>query len=194
MPQSCTVCRHPELAAINGALVENEPLRKIANRFGTTAATVYRHRQHLPSQLTQARQAQEMANATTMLERIGSLIERLSRIAQKAEEDRAWSSAAAAIREIRACLTLLAQLTGELQERTSSNISISLVSQRIQASLLAATPEELGRFLRELLEKATKDQRKAALAAAPPDTGPDLSMLTVEELDLLERLSKKVYG
>jgi hypothetical protein len=48
--------------------------------------------------------------------------------------------------------------------------------------------------LRELLEKATEDQRKAALAAAPPDTGPDLSMLTVEELDLLERLSKKVYG
>jgi hypothetical protein len=112
MPQSCTICRHPELAALNGALVENEPLRKIANRFGTTAATVYRHRQHLPSQLTQARQAHEMANATTMLERIGSLIERLSRIAQKAEEDRAWSSAAAAIREIRACLTLLAQLTG----------------------------------------------------------------------------------
>jgi hypothetical protein len=97
----------------------------------------------------------------------------------------------AAIREIRGCLTLLAQLTGALQERTSNNISIRVVSQRLQASLLAATPEELGRFLTELLEKATEDQKNAALAAAPPEKFPDYSMLTDEELEFVGSPSKK---
>jgi hypothetical protein len=174
--------------------MENEPFRNVAKRFGTTTTTVFRHRQHLPSHLIQGRQAQEMGNATTLLERIGSLIEGLYRIAHKAEEDRAWSSSVAAIREIRGCLTLLAQLTGALQERTSNNISIRVVSQRLQASLLAATPEELGRFLTELLEKATEDQKNAALAAAPPEKFLDYSMLTDEELELVDRLSKKVHG
>ena len=69
-----------------------------------------------------------MADATTLLERIESLIRRLETIAHnQAEEDRAWSSAAAAIREIRGCLTLLAQLTGELQVRAQSNISLTVV-------------------------------------------------------------------
>jgi hypothetical protein len=168
--------------------------RNVAKRFGTTTTTVFRHRQHLPSHLIQGREAQEMADATTLLERIGSLIEGLCRIAHKAEEDRAWSSTVAAIREIRGCLTLLAQLTGVLQERTSNNVSIRVVSQRLQASLLAAKPEELGRFLTELLEKATEDQKNAAIAATPPKKAPDYSVLTNEELELLHRLTKKVRG
>ena len=136
-----------------------------------------------------------MANATTLLERVESLIQRLETIAQGAEEDRAWSSAAAAIREIRGCLTFLGQLTGELQVQASyNNINLTVVSQRIQASLLAASPEEFGRFWKELLDRATKEQKNAALAAAPSEESPDLSILTDEELDQLERLSKKIHG
>ncbi len=87
---------------------------------------------------------------------------------------------------------LLAQLTGELQVRASTNFNLKVVSQRIQASLLAASPGEFGWFWKELLEKATKDQKDAALAATAPREYQDLSMLTDEELDLLERLAKKV--
>src|SRR4051794_27760204 len=109
MPQSCTICRHPEQSAIDCALVENQPLRNIAERFGTTATTLYRHRQHLPSQLLKAKQAQEIADATSLLERIELLICRLDSLSKQAEEDRAWVSAIAAVREVRNCLTLLAQ-------------------------------------------------------------------------------------
>jgi hypothetical protein len=169
MPRSCSICRFPEHVVIDGALIENEPLRDIAKRFSTTAASLHRHRQHLPALLINGKQAQVMANATTLLERVESLIQRLETIGQRAEEDRAWSSAAAAFREIRGCLTFLGQLTGELQVRASSNINLTVVSQRIQASLLAATPEEFGKFWKELLERATKEQKNAALAAAPPE-------------------------
>jgi hypothetical protein len=103
-----------------------------------------------------------MADSTTLLERVESLIQRLETIAQRAEEDRAWSSAAAAIREIRGCLTFLGQLTGELQVRASTNINLSFVSQRTQASLLAGSPEEFGRFWKELFDRATKEQRSLA--------------------------------
>jgi hypothetical protein len=40
-----------------------------------------------------------------------------------------------------------------LQARVSNSITISIVSQRVQASLLLASPEEFGRFWKELIEK-----------------------------------------
>jgi hypothetical protein len=55
-------------------------------------------------------------------------------------------------------------------------------------------PEELGRFLTELLEKATEDHKKAALIAAPAKKAPDLSVLTNEELELAHRLAIKIHG
>ena len=194
MPQSCTICRHPEHGAINRALIENAPLRDIAKRFQTTPASLHRHRQHLPAQLTNGKQAQVIADATTLLHRVESLIQRLESIARKAEQDRAWSSATAAIREIRGCLTLLGQLTGELQMRPSTtSISLTVVSQRVQMSLLAASPKEFGRFWTELFEKATDEQKQAALEGTPGRKH-DLSKLTDEELELLERLAKKIEG
>lgn len=133
-----------------------------------------------------------MGEATALLGRIESVIQRLESITQKAEEDRAWSSAVAAIREIRGCLTLLAQLTGELQSHGSTNISVSIVSQRVQASVLAASPGEFAQFWKELLEKASEEQKSAALAVTPREDRSDLSVLTDEELEMLERLTRKV--
>jgi hypothetical protein len=61
--------------------------------------------------------------------------------------------------------------------------------------LLLASPEEFGRFWKELIEKASEEQKNAAFAVAPPRNGPDLSVLkglTEEELDVLERVPKKI--
>jgi hypothetical protein len=121
VPQSCSVCRHPQRSAIDTALVENQPLRDIAKRFGTTPASVHRHKQHLPVALTKAKQAQEVARATTLLDQVESLIGRLETITEQAQKDRAWSAAAGAIREMRGCLTLLAQMRGEL----ASDVQVS---------------------------------------------------------------------
>lgn len=108
-----------------------------------------------------------MREATALLGRIESVIQRLESITQKAEEDRAWSSAVAAIWEIRGCLTLLAQLTGDLQSHGSTNISVSIVSQRIQACGLAASPGEFAQFWKELLEKAEKRRTRRNTSRRP---------------------------
>ena len=52
MPQTCTVCRHPQRVAIDQELVRGLPFRHIAERFGTTATGLFRHRAaHIPAAL-----------------------------------------------------------------------------------------------------------------------------------------------
>src|SRR4051812_32973538 len=138
MPQTCTVCRHEERAQIDTALIENEPLRNIAERFGLTPTSLHRHKQHLSTELIMAKQAYEVAQATTLLDHLQSLISRLDRLAHKAEEDRAWPAAIGALREIRGCLTLLAQLTGELEASRHTNVHLSVAFERVQMTLLGA--------------------------------------------------------
>ncbi len=115
MGQPCTICRHPQRAEIDGALIESQSLRNIAKRFGTTSTSLHRHRKHLPAELTKAKQAEEVANADTLLGRVEALISRLEGIATKAETEKQWRAASGAMREIRGCLTLLGQLSGELK-------------------------------------------------------------------------------
>lgn len=60
MARPCTVCRHPERAAIDKALVAGEPFRNLAERFGTSATALHRHKQdHLPALLAKGKQAEE---------------------------------------------------------------------------------------------------------------------------------------
>jgi hypothetical protein len=120
----------------------------------------------------------------------------LNRIVEKAEEERAWSSATSAIREIRCCLTLLAQIRGELQLGTNMNINVAVTLLRVQTTVLSTTPDDFAQFWKEVIEKASKQQIAAAYAALPDravqDNRPDLSALTIEELQTLERLASKV--
>jgi hypothetical protein len=44
MPRSCSVCHHPERAAIDEALRNAESYRSIAQRFGMTKDSLLRHR------------------------------------------------------------------------------------------------------------------------------------------------------
>src|SRR5262249_32613291 len=46
MARACSVCRHPHCGDIDRALVASEPFRRIANRFGTTARSLQRHKRH----------------------------------------------------------------------------------------------------------------------------------------------------
>ena len=196
MPQICTICRHRERSEIDTALIRNESLRNIAEQFGTTVASLHRHRPHIPQALALAKQAEQAVEATSLLDGLKSLTTRLNRIAEKAEEERAWSSATSAIREIRCCLTLLAQIRGELQLGTNMNINVAVTLLRVQTTVLSTTPDDFAQFWKEVLEKASEEQIAAAYAALPDravqENRPDLSALTNEELQTLERLATKV--
>jgi len=91
MPRVCTVCDHPERAAIDLALVGGEAFRDIAGRSGLAKSAIGRHRaDHLPATLADAAEPDKAAAGTDLLREV---------------------------RDARACLELLAEVEGELDRR-----------------------------------------------------------------------------
>ena len=55
MARTCTICTHPERAAIDKALVAGQPYRSIAQHFAASADAVLRHKEsHLRDRVAQA--------------------------------------------------------------------------------------------------------------------------------------------
>ena len=154
MPRSCTVCTHEARAEIERALVAGEAFRNIAERFGTSAAALHRHKaDHLPVKLVKAREAEEVAQADDLLEQVRGLQGRALAILDKAEEAGELRTALSAIREARGNLELLAKLLGELDERPQVNVLISPEWLELRAVIVGALephPAARGAVLRAL--------------------------------------------
>jgi hypothetical protein len=176
--QPCTICRSPRRAEIDRQLVERVPLRRIAEQCGTSVTALHRHSHaHVAQSLTQAKQASEVADADSLLGRVEQLISRSQRIAERAERAKQWSPAVAALREVRCCLELLAELQGELRRsqtnQTNVYLDLSLRSQEELNQKLCSMIIDL--FERDLFAArmvgqallAHCDQREGVLDAVP---------------------------
>jgi hypothetical protein len=112
-------------------------------------------------ELTNAKEAQKVANAGTLLARVEALIARLEGLATKAEDGKQWLAASGALREVGRCLRLLGELRGELGTATTVNIALHL--ERSLSVLLRASPEDLLKCWRTILKQATQPQLNALL-------------------------------
>ncbi len=139
MPRSCTVCTHPERAAIDRALLAGEPLRDIARRTATTKDALSRHKaDHIPSAIAQAQDAVEAAQADDLLQQVRQLKDKAVTLLLQAERAGDFRTALAGIREARACVELLLEVEGEIVRRPVVNITVSAEWQTIRAVILAA--------------------------------------------------------
>jgi hypothetical protein len=139
MPRSCTICGHPDGEAIDQALVEGRPNRRIASHYDVTERAVRNHKaNHLPASLAKAREAEEVAQADELLGQVRDLQERALAILDKAEEAGELRTALGAIREARGNLELLAKLLGELDDRPQVNILISPEWLELRAVIVGA--------------------------------------------------------
>ena len=147
MPRACTICTHADRAAIDLMLVNGTPYRNIAERFGTSVSALTRHKSdHLPSSLARAHEAEEVAQADSLLDQIKHLQQITLRILSAAEKDGKYVAAIMAVKEARGNLELLAKMMGELDERPQLNIMTSPQWVTIQAVILdelATGPAEL---------------------------------------------------
>jgi hypothetical protein len=155
MPRSCTVCGHPEVEAINRALVAGEASRKIAARYGSVSRpAIQRHQEnHLPATLVRAKEAEEVAHADDLLDQVRGLQARTLAILEAAEETSQHRTALAAIREARSNLELLAKLLGELDDRPQVNVLVSPEWLEVRALIVGALephPDARGAVLRAL--------------------------------------------
>ena len=154
MPRSCTVCRHDEAHLINVALVQRDPYRNIAERYGLSVGSLSRHaKDHLPGLLAEAKRAVEVAEAGDLLSRVEALHARTLAILEAAEGTGELRTALSAIREARGNLELVGRVTKELDERPALNLYFSPEWLELRAVIVGALephPEARGSVLRAL--------------------------------------------
>ena len=138
MPRVCTICQHESCADIDAALLAEEPYRSIAKRYGASPSAVLRHREHLPSQLVKAREAEEVTQADTLLEQVRSLQTRALSILDRADDSGDLRTALGAIREARSNLELLGKLAGELQQEGTVNVTLTPEWLGLRAVVISA--------------------------------------------------------
>jgi len=118
MPQVCTVCRHPLLAAINQALVAGTALRNIAAQQGLSSTALFRHRnEHIPAALTQAASNEELRQALDVLQQLKAINGAALTVLRDARAAGEGDLALKAIDRIHRQIELQAKLLGELDDR-----------------------------------------------------------------------------
>lgn len=139
MPRVCTICNHAERSAIDDELVKGTAFRIIAERYGTSLGTLFRHRDHTVSTIAKAKEAADVARGDTLLDKMRGLEEDARRIARKAEETDDFRTAIASVRELTRIVELQGKLAGELDDRPQ--IAVMLASPEwgaLRARLLVA--------------------------------------------------------
>ena len=67
---TCKTCRHPGRDDIDQALVSGEPHRSIAEQYGLSESSVFRHQEnHVPATLIAASESRELAHGSRLLDR-----------------------------------------------------------------------------------------------------------------------------
>ncbi len=106
MPRVCTVCSHERRAAIDRALVEGRPIRRIAAEFGVAESSLHRHRGHIAA----AVEAEAKGRAEALGDQIDDLRGRCLAIFDRTEATDPRVALAAAGR-VTALLELLHRVT-----------------------------------------------------------------------------------
>lgn len=156
MPRPCSICVHDKRNAINAALIAGEPFRLIAERYGTSAAALTRHKaEHLPAKLAKAHEAKEAVAGSTLLAQLEALRNKSMKILLAAESAGDLRTALMGIREARACIELLAEMEGELNRTPVVNILVApewLQLRTVILHTLAPYPDARAALARTLVE------------------------------------------
>jgi len=142
MARVCTVCTHPERAAIDRALVAGEPYRGIARRFSASDDAVQRHRaEHVPVELTAAKRAEDATGADDLLDQVRTLQGHALDIltATKGGADKDYRVALGAIRELRGCVELFVKV------RESQDVAARVAALEARLSDQKATTQAGGK-------------------------------------------------
>jgi gamma-glutamylcyclotransferase (GGCT)/AIG2-like uncharacterized protein YtfP len=132
--RQCTICNHPQRGEIDKALVAGVAYRRIAAEYGVSDGSLRRHKKngHIAEQIAKvakkkeiqqakevraailAQEAQEVADAQTILDEVSRLKGRALTILDRAETE-GTREACMALREVRGIVELLAKVRGELK-------------------------------------------------------------------------------
>ena len=138
MPRTCTICMHSDRSEIDAALVAGEAFRNIAERTGTSATALVRHKgDHIPARLAKA-EAAEATQADDLLGQLLALNRETMTILHEARGSGDNELALRAIARAERQVELQAKLLGELREGTTVNVLISPQWHELRAVIVNA--------------------------------------------------------
>src|SRR5262245_18122266 len=106
MPQTCTICRHPERQPIEEALLSGASFRNIAKHYGTSPSALFRHRNGcVAGDLAPAKEDGDILRAESLIDHVRGQRERTESLYGEAEailnEAKASKDLQTALRAIR---------------------------------------------------------------------------------------------
>ena len=75
----CTVCRHPQLSAIDLALLAGHTLESLHHQYGVSVSAVQRHKNHLKEKMRRARERLENSRKQDSLLKLSALLDHVQR-------------------------------------------------------------------------------------------------------------------
>jgi hypothetical protein len=139
MPRTCTICTHPERAAIDKALVAGLSTYDLAALYRVSPDALSRHNAaHVPQQMAKAREAEDVGHAIDIVRQLRAINQVSVAILHEARQAGKPDIARSAIDRIQRQLELQGRLLGELDERPHVDIVLTPEWLTARAALLAA--------------------------------------------------------
>ena len=130
MGRQCTVCIHPQITAIDEALIAGDSFASISAKYSLSPDAVKRHARngHINKGAVQASTAAQLALLKTGAEKLALCEQRMDMLFIKAEQANSLQAMLAINKEIRELVKLQMQVSGELNERAQVNIDARSVT------------------------------------------------------------------
>ena len=160
MGRYCTVCRDPNVADINAAILAGESYRDIAARHRYSAATLCRHKDHIPAALVKAHEAREVARADDLLQQAQDLLASALHILRKAENRGDDRTALLANREAAGRLELLARVMTAAM--TAEREREQWERERMGGLTEDELDKDIERLINELVEQRDSERKAQA--------------------------------
>ena len=141
MGRQCTICCHGNRESINSALIGNEPLRTIADRWSVSKTSLLRHKaDHLPETLVEAVAAAAVAEGDNLFERLKQLNRETASILEEARTAGSKDNnlALKAIGRAERQLELERRMLGEFKASVRVNLAESPEWQELRSAILLA--------------------------------------------------------
>jgi hypothetical protein len=129
MPRSSLACAHTDRGEIDRALVAGESYRSVARRVAISDTSLFRHRAHIETALTEAKAAVEEQDADDLASKLAELSARARRLADAAEVGGDLKTALAGVRELARILEIVARVEGRIR---SLQVNIGLTNFKLE--------------------------------------------------------------
>ncbi|HEY2117608.1 MAG TPA: hypothetical protein VGH37_00350 [Candidatus Acidoferrum sp.] len=130
MARACTVCRHPQRASIDSAVVAGGAFDAIEAQFHVSRFALARHKSHVVELVALSSKVEKIAKADNLVDDILELTRHAGEILEEARKVKDLKTALSAIGTLKSLLEFRAQVSGALKPHQTNNLHLHLGGER----------------------------------------------------------------